>query len=89
MEGCLVFRTWQDASGPGHLGRRRSSSSSNRTPRSGFGLGYNSPVQESGEARLSLPAGPSPALQPSGHALGAGTPGVGTADWSERPRWTG
>lgn len=27
-----------------------------------------------------LPPGPSPALQPSGHALGAGTPGMGTAD---------
>lgn len=61
--------------------------------RSRLGLGYDSPLQELGDVRTSelrgapapLPRSPrsprpSPALQPAGHALGAGTPRMATAD---------
>lgn len=90
MEGCLVFRTWAGRVRPGAIWAAAFFAviQTHRPERIRSGV-RQSHAGVRGRQVLGTPrgtpapsplSGPSPAVQPSGHALGAGAPRMGTAD---------
>lgn len=85
MKGCFALRTWQDAPGMGPLGPQAFFPILQAHSREWIRSGDRTVRLEArgrsdfGTPRGAAPSQPySPAVQPSVHALGAGTPGRGT-----------